>query len=659
MLDSPAIDKIRDIYSEMSASIVPGSGMWIQDEPLFDAWIEQEAPILWVFGGPGAGKSFLATRVISDLKARYPQDVEHPSPIAVAYFYVKEDDQHLQDANTILKSVAYQITFVDPVYRKHVLSIHNGNESLSSARSTWENLFLKFFNAKSNFEHSVFIVVDGLDEAPSATRRSLLELLRSSIVDCASDSTRPRIQFAVLGRPELRDDIRFSRREKSINVNPSKNRDDISKYIHEGLKKVSILYRMKPAQAKKFAREIHETILRGADGMFLWAKLVLAQIQEKERRSEIMEALNNAPRELDGMIAHVFERLQRDMDVNKADLNKILAWVVCARRPLLLGEVDVVLSIPTGERNLALSERLRGKLASIFTLHRLEGYEEADEPTSAVTEQPPNLDFLSFNDDDDDETAAEKDEEEEEEEDIEPEKDDILPDTRLLKVFETTQVVFGHKRIKDYIVQSNFHYNSANTEEIGVDVHKAEVDIILTLLEILCDDTTKDYGNFDLVSYAAENFMKHLEVIDIQSTSAEEKSKIAKLLYRVFHERKCIRALLAAAEDPDEAQSSDRGYNEFFHTWLVTSRYTKVVRSWFRECGSVAGLEDDEMKWMGEAAKSAKVLLEPLALLAACLWLTKTGPEDLGWLNKSQYRVWLLHGYFTLVSCLFISVRKH
>lgn len=114
-LDSPAIDKIRDIFTECNANIVPGSGMWIQDEPLFDAWMERDAPVLWIFGGPGAGKSYLATRIITDLRQRYPQDVEHPSAVSVAYFYCKEDDQHLHDLNTILKSLAFQVALVDPV----------------------------------------------------------------------------------------------------------------------------------------------------------------------------------------------------------------------------------------------------------------------------------------------------------------------------------------------------------------------------------------------------------------------------------------------------------------------------------------------------------------------------------------------------------------
>ena len=66
----------------------------------------------------------------------------------------------------------------------------------------------------------------------------------------------------------------------------------------------------------------------------------------------------------------------------------------------------------------------------------------------------------------------------------------MLPDARLQQEFETTHVVFGHKRIKDYIVQSNFKFSASNPLTIGVDINKAEVEITFILLRILCDGIT-------------------------------------------------------------------------------------------------------------------------------------------------------------------------
>lgn len=96
------------------------------------------------------------------------------------------------------------------------------------------------------------------------------------------------------------------------------------------------------------------------------------QITEMARPQSIYEALETAPPRLEEMIRHIFERLARDPSVVDAlgDLNEILAWVALARRPLLLGEMHVLLRLrsPTGEAMYLLEEKLRGLFASFFTL---------------------------------------------------------------------------------------------------------------------------------------------------------------------------------------------------------------------------------------------------------------------------------------------------
>lgn len=85
--------------------------------------------------------------------------------------------------------------------------------------------------------------------------------------------------------------------------------------------------------------------------MFLWVNLMLDQIFNKSRPSDITMALNAAPRDLDKMIRHVFERIASDPDVDKADLNEILVWVTFAQERLTLGEMDAILKMrpPIGE----------------------------------------------------------------------------------------------------------------------------------------------------------------------------------------------------------------------------------------------------------------------------------------------------------------------
>ncbi|OBT83590.1 hypothetical protein VE02_07991 [Pseudogymnoascus sp. 03VT05] len=348
----------------------------------------------WAFGGPGAGKSLLATKTILFLRDQHDQNLEQPSKAAWA-------------------------------------------------------------------ESSAFIVIDALDEAALDTRRKFLDLLKALVYQSPDNrTTLPRLKIAIFGRPDIKDDMEFPG-QKFVDVNGQKNHKDINDYILSRLPLVRVLKDMKPKARTKFAKEIRATILERADGMFFWAKLALDQICRKERKSEVLHALENAPRELDRMIRHVFERVAADPDVNIADLNKILSWVTCAKRPLLLGELDTILMLPTGEPNLSLRRMLRGKFASFINMSRFVGEDSDDEDENEeveevvlgerVEETPLNFSNLSDDSDDDSDDGNDSDSdgdgEGEGDTSMTPQKDEFATE------FRTIEISFSHKHIKDYLVQ--------------------------------------------------------------------------------------------------------------------------------------------------------------------------------------------------------------
>ena len=257
--------------------MLPGSGNWIKEEPLYRGWINEEEPILWIFGGPGAGKSFLSSKIVSHLQDLRAQDRDHPARISVGYFYIKENDERLRSLNAIFKSVALQIASDNPVYKKHVVNVCESADSIGTAKGTWQNLFLDFFGSQQNVGSAAFVVIDGLDEAPRAERETFLELLKS-LEDYPSlgDSKRPRLSFVIVGRPELRDTITYiwELHTAFIEVSAAKNRADIEEYINGGMRKVRALKnkRIPSGDREKLRADIVNKLKEGANGMFLWVK---------------------------------------------------------------------------------------------------------------------------------------------------------------------------------------------------------------------------------------------------------------------------------------------------------------------------------------------------------------------------------------------------
>ena len=189
----------------------------------------------------------------------------------------------------------------------------------------------------------------------------------------------------------------------------------------------------------------------------------MEQIYRKARESEIRDALDEAPRELDNMIRHVFERLNSNEDVSKKDLNMMLSWVALAKRPLLMGELDVVLSLPTGEHYMGLNEHLKGRFASLFKLHQEDSSETSDTKDEGpadstdgddiipTAEALGNLDISS--DEDDDSKDEDGDEENSSSKSgTDNPKDSYHLDGKTMKVYSSTTIEFSHLRIKEFLL---------------------------------------------------------------------------------------------------------------------------------------------------------------------------------------------------------------
>ena len=93
-----------------------------------------------------------------------------------------------------------------------------------------------------------------------------------------------RVQFAVVGRTTLKSDMHalgLDREEKFISVSTEKNSEDLKNYITDRLKQLSVVQEMRnrrpdgPELAQKSARAMRRKILKGADGVFLWASVLL------------------------------------------------------------------------------------------------------------------------------------------------------------------------------------------------------------------------------------------------------------------------------------------------------------------------------------------------------------------------------------------------
>ena len=501
--------------------LTKGTGLWIKDDVMFRLWKEEHAPILWVFGKPGVGKTMLAARTVETLQNVYPQHTDIPSLTSVSYVYFKDDNQDLQDCINIWKAVALQIVRTNYKFKRHVLEVVKKEPDLFvSAKWVFQRLFLDFFTEhvqrKSSLTSLAFIIVDGLDEAPAQERvkfpACLAELVRRS-----SATEHCRIQVGIFARPDVRGDPGFERvgfrTERTIVVTPEKNTVDIEAFVRGRLKDVSLLNVLKTKKAKKdhdiLARQIYTSVLSKSQGMFLWASLVFDEIWNSPSPEAIRHTLQEAPQGLDDMINHVFERLQLEERMHQSYLSKLLSCVYCAYRPLLLSELFVLLLSISSQHCWLLEDHLRGKYSSLLEvsgssddLKEEEGTEVLDKDDIASTTD--EFDFLTQSDPDEDENA----DQENDDETIEKvnEHHSVISDSQqdedsptLPPHWASTTVAFTHARIRDYLRTEGGQDREVsrrwkNNEVVPSDLNTTTLQFAITLMQIVRSNLARDYG---------------------------------------------------------------------------------------------------------------------------------------------------------------------
>ncbi|TLD07863.1 hypothetical protein PgNI_10130, partial [Pyricularia grisea] len=260
---------------------------WLTEEPVFQSWIERRSRILWILGGPGAGKSHLAAWLIAHLseKANVPGDTRASQ---IVYFFVKSYSDHLCDLNNILKALAWQLCKNNATFEAHVAAACRDSNPTYTPEDTCEK------------------------------------------------------RFFLLDR--------------------SKNHNDIDSYVKRQLEQVQILRRMRRVkpQGKQDANAagayIRKQILLGANGSFLWARLVIDTIINKDI-AQIEEVLREPPSSLDDIYDRVFlDRFAKNQDLEKDSTR---------RMPL---ELDFFLGLAHWRPNLLLWEGIRGTFSAFFDL---------------------------------------------------------------------------------------------------------------------------------------------------------------------------------------------------------------------------------------------------------------------------------------------------
>ncbi|GFF96178.1 tetratricopeptide repeat domain protein [Aspergillus udagawae] len=577
-----------DRYTAINRSRTQGTGDWIREEKVFQDWLSRVKPLLWVTGTPGAGKTYLASNIITYLKQRFPQNVQHPSHVSVAYFFFKDDDLKTRYLHQALRDISFQIAQNDPMYTKHIVSCVDSREDIATLPSLWQKLYAEFFLANNALDSSVYIILDALDEAFTEDRLELFEMLKDI-------QQGGRLQFLMLGRPHIDeeiDQIVEALAGPAIYVSELNNSEDIVRYIKSSISKSVYLKRA----SKALQLEIVDRLSAGAQGMFIWVDFMLKELLKKRDEGSMRRALDEAPNGLSQMIRHVLKDISESLKNSPQyaeDLNEMLAWATCSTSPLRLDEMESVVKwrSESGDGWIWLEGDLRRQYASLFLLNRKDGLTTSELQRRAI--------YMGQSDTHDSEIGFE---------DL-----DNLPDFNSDP--KTTYVTLTHASLGDFFRSEwNSPISADGCPPIGVSFHEAKVMLFKRYYEIIScpeDSSRSDIANL-LLFRASSSVIPALKAMDIHMCCKADKQTIGIYLARLlFDEWAMPRFVMFTGNVPLLEDIRD-----LFLTWLSNSDVQEALppvgKGWYDSFASgdsnnifLPAIRYIARSWLGDAASTS------------------------------------------------------
>lgn len=342
--------------------------------------------MLWLEGKPGSGKSTLAKFMVKELEKDTSlgkskqrnllpeRNPSHNSPrrdkeewifnnptdksAIIARFYYSFRGGNTQTSHELmLRSIVYQIWSANsklfPLIRDRYRELKKKAGMEGEQKSLWSYNDLKWALKslrKVNFNLSVFIIVDGMDESNNDKRVDILKFL----LDLAPPNPKSSciVKIFIASRPENNINSRLRLVPHHIKLQEV-NQEDIRMVVEGWTKRMASEDKCK----EETLLEVKEYIMEHSHGVFLWVALVLRDLEQYiddggYSKSTLDTRLRSLPKELGGkdgfyraMVDSLVEKYKEDQEQQERG-RRILAWVTFAERPISVTELGDALATP-------------------------------------------------------------------------------------------------------------------------------------------------------------------------------------------------------------------------------------------------------------------------------------------------------------------------
>jgi hypothetical protein len=495
-------------------AITRGTATWILETTAFNDWIIGEKPLLIISGGPGTGKSHLATKIIDYLRQKGKDEGRRGA--SVGYYYFSDGDKNTRTVLNALCAIVYQIATDDEIYRMHAAEACDRSPpyAMTTFETVWEDFLAAEYGPSSNGR--LFLVFDGIDEADRNEFIRFLASLSESVLE------HLKIQVLLVGRPEMSSIIKdkfFKSPFKTIEVSSSVNSEDIRKFSEARYD----MYIKLPKKLKGLREKVITTLANKSDGMFLWVALTYEELKDISSPVQLRESLKSLPdSNLIGLYDRIFKRIESEAGQAKKLilLQELFCWTAHFSQPLSLYHLNSIIHFAVPNYFFDVEKVIEETCASLFVLKKTGEvlFDEISQREVLVNTVTGDTDVAS--------TEAEA----EDEDDAEDEGDDEDTINEVEQQLQNRQrgiyVHLRHASLGDYLKRSDLKPTA-----ILLNVREGAVHVMLSSLDIICKGADAPR---QLWLYLTSNFYNLLSSFDEVSVSQEDTKRIAEYLVYMF-----------------------------------------------------------------------------------------------------------------------------
>ncbi|KAM5342179.1 hypothetical protein ACJ41O_015210 [Fusarium nematophilum] len=320
------LDRLRNLRCE-------GTGTWLQHDKSFQKWLdpkEKSSQVFWLQGIPGAGKTYLSSTVVGKTK-------ELGHSLFAFLSYRRNSDTPL----AVFHSLIFQLASQDRDLRAVLCyTIMSSTKELKRDLKGDSKFALQILAKLLKSAGLTYITIDGLDEVDDPTPQIFLHQCLGLIKECNN------MRLFVSSRRVDRIDRVL--KDPAITLSVDRNNFECIRTYGR--------YRVKEwldnsgfeEDARSEIQELLKPLAEKANGMFLYARIVIESVEVLQDLDSIREQLEVLPESLDEAYERIIRKITILPPASRNQSKKMLSWIACSPIQMTRREMEQVLLIKPG-----------------------------------------------------------------------------------------------------------------------------------------------------------------------------------------------------------------------------------------------------------------------------------------------------------------------